>query len=71
MRILRWRATTPTAVSIQPSSGDGKVTTDFFGSYDTANAVAIQTDGKIVAAGSADHGTNSNDFALARYLLGR
>ncbi|MEO5952996.1 MAG: delta-60 repeat domain-containing protein, partial [Chloroflexia bacterium] len=48
--------------------GTGKVTTDFFGSYDTANALAIQTNGKIVAAGSADHGANSNDFALARYL---
>ncbi len=49
-------------------SGDGLVTTDFFGSYDTAYTLAIQTDGKIVAAGYAYHGTNSNDFALARYL---
>ena len=39
----------------------GKVTTDF-GSFDRANAVAIQTDGKIVVAG-----TGVERFALARY----
>lgn len=44
-------------------SDDGKLTTDF-GSRDEANAVAVQNDGKIVAAGNADE---SNDFALARY----
>ncbi len=49
-------------------SGDGEVTTDFFGSTDQANALAIQTDGKIVVAGYARHGANSFDFALARYL---
>ena len=41
--------------------GDGKVTTDFGGSGGAAG-VAIQPDGKIVAAGSA-----GGDFALARY----
>src|SRR6266508_2960252 len=41
--------------------GDGKVTTDF-GGLDEALGVAIQPDGKIVAAG-----TNGGDFALARY----
>ena len=30
---------------------DGKVTTDFFGGDDYAYAVAVQSDGKIVAAG--------------------
>jgi uncharacterized delta-60 repeat protein len=40
---------------------DGKLTTDFGGS-DVAYALAIQSDGKIVAAG-----TNGSDFALARY----
>jgi uncharacterized delta-60 repeat protein len=40
----------------------GKVTTDFSGFDDLARAVAIQTDGKIVAAGEAD-----TDFAVARY----
>ncbi len=49
-------------------SGDGKLTTDFFGNNDEANALAIQSDGKIVAAGSANNATSSNNFALARYL---
>ncbi len=44
-------------------SGDGKQTTDF-GSGDAANAVALQADGKIVAAG---RGAGEGDFALARY----
>src|SRR5919106_1322270 len=43
--------------------GDGKVTTDFAGGGDQAQAVAIQGDGKIVAAGFA----SSADFALTRY----
>ncbi|HEX8857895.1 MAG TPA: Ig-like domain-containing protein [Actinomycetes bacterium] len=43
----------------------GKVTTDFAGNGDQANAVALQPDGKIVAAGGA-LGTTV-DFALARY----
>ena len=47
-------------------SGDGKVATDFFGNSDLAYAVAIQPDGKIVAAGYANDGLQ-NDFALARY----
>jgi uncharacterized delta-60 repeat protein len=43
----------------------GKVTTDF-GQWDWATAIAIQPDGKIIAAGTG--GTASNrDFALARY----
>jgi uncharacterized delta-60 repeat protein len=47
-------------------SGDGKVTTDFAGSTDQALAVAIQTNGRIVAAGLAVVSGNQ-DFALARY----
>lgn len=45
--------------------GDGRVTTTFAG-YGRANALVIQPDGKIVAAG---HGLDSSlgDFALARY----
>ena len=46
-------------------SGDGKQTTDFGGS-DGARAVALQTDGKIVAVGIAG-GDRSSFFALARY----
>ena len=45
--------------------GDGKVITSFVGGIDRARAVAIQGDGKIVAAGEANVGTF--DFALARY----
>src|SRR5262249_35454426 len=44
-------------------NSDGKVTTDF-GSNDGANSVAIQADGKIVAAG---FGGAQSGFALARY----
>jgi uncharacterized delta-60 repeat protein len=44
----------------------GKVTTDFGGGNDRAYSVAIQSDGKIVAAGYSSNGSN-NDFALARY----
>jgi uncharacterized delta-60 repeat protein len=47
--------------------GDGKVTTDFAASsYDFANAVAIQADGKIIAVGVSATGGNF-DFAIARY----
>ncbi|WP_351234945.1 calcium-binding protein [Streptomyces sp. NPDC002133] len=45
---------------------DGKVTTDFAGNLDWARAVAVQADGKIVAAGQSFSG-DSLDFALARY----
>jgi uncharacterized delta-60 repeat protein len=47
----------------------GKVITDFSGtgtSSDQANAVAIQQDGKIVAAGFSNN-SGTNAFALARY----
>ncbi|MFJ8012859.1 calcium-binding protein [Streptomyces sp. NPDC096339] len=47
---------------------DGKVTTDFAGANDGANAVAVQADGKIVAAGHASGVTS--DFALVRYQNG-
>ncbi len=46
--------------------GDGKVTTNFAGDFDAANAVAIQPDGKIVAAGRAVV-AGSSDVAVARY----
>ncbi|HKP12925.1 MAG TPA: delta-60 repeat domain-containing protein [Blastocatellia bacterium] len=48
----------------------GKVVTDFFGFSDVAEDVAIQADGKIIAAGSARiNGATPIrvDFALARY----
>ena len=46
-------------------SGDGRVTTQFPGSRtDLANAVAVQQDGRIVAAGDSNYG------AVSRYLRG-
>ncbi len=51
--------------------GDGKATFDISGgsNSDIAFAVALQSDGKIVAAGSASNGSN-NDIAVARFLPG-
>ncbi|MDT4897393.1 MAG: hypothetical protein QOH25_2470 [Acidobacteriota bacterium] len=48
--------------------GDGLVTTAFGGSFEEANALAIQSDGKIIAAGQTALSVASEDnFALARY----
>jgi uncharacterized delta-60 repeat protein len=44
--------------------GDGRVTTNFTGTYDAAYAVVMQTDGRIVVAGTADA---YRRVALARY----
>ena len=69
--ILRWRAITPTALlDTSFGSGDGMVTTDFFGNDDYAYAMAIQSDGKIVAAGYATS-NNAYYFALVRYTSRR
>src|SRR5262249_7270880 len=46
----------------------GKVTTDFAGSIERGNAVALQPDGKIVVVGSTDFGGSGSNFAVARYL---
>ena len=43
----------------------GRATTDFAGGYDYAHHVHVQSDGKILAAGSALGA--DNDFALVRY----
>jgi uncharacterized delta-60 repeat protein len=59
------------AGDLDPSFGSGgKVVTDIAGQLDEAFAVAVQADGKIVAAGRADESDVSalSDFALARYL---
>ena len=50
-------------------SGNGKVRTDFTGGgLDYAYAVAVQTDGKIVAAGQTTNINNGDhDFGLVRY----
>ncbi len=46
----------------------GKVVTDFSGLNDAVNAVAIDADRRIVAAGYDSNASNGDvDFALARY----
>jgi uncharacterized delta-60 repeat protein len=45
----------------------GTGTTDLTGRADAAHAVAVQPDGKIVAAGTAEARPGSFDFALVRY----
>lgn len=47
--------------------GDGRLTTDF-GNYSYGRSVALQSDGKIVVAGTSTDGSG-NDFALARYNI--
>lgn len=53
--------------------GDGRVTTALGSSGDSAFALAIQSDGKIVAAGESFDGpavgASGSDFALARYNI--
>jgi uncharacterized delta-60 repeat protein len=46
--------------------GDGKVTTDFSGTNDVGQSVALQPDGKIVVAGYSLIGSNA-DIVVARY----
>jgi uncharacterized delta-60 repeat protein len=61
--------------SLDPTFGaGGKVTTDFAGLPDMANAVAVQGDGKIVVVGASDvnaffppFGLPVNQFSIARY----
>ena len=45
----------------------GVVTTQFPGRYAQANALALQTDGKIIAAGAGSNNLNYTDFAVARH----
>jgi uncharacterized delta-60 repeat protein len=47
-------------------SGDGKQTTSFTG-HDRATGAALQSDGKIVAAGTADPNQSAPNFAITRY----
>nr|MDZ8281987.1 hypothetical protein [Nostoc sp. ChiSLP01] len=44
----------------------GIVTTDFNGSNEAGNSIAVQSDGKILVAGYSNNGTD-DDFAIARY----
>jgi uncharacterized delta-60 repeat protein len=53
---------------LDPSfGGDGTVTTDFNHTIDTAYAVAVDPQGRIVAAGKEDSYGETSDFGLARY----
>ena len=55
-----------TTGSVDNTFGDnGKVVTDFNGTASIIWSLALQSDGKIVAAGTADNG--NKDFAVARY----
>ena len=54
--------------SLDNSFGNGgKVLTPVGGNNDFANALAMQPDGKLLAAGSSVNGGNYDDFALVRY----
>lgn len=54
--------------ALDPSFGvGGKVTTPIGASTDVCNALALQSDGKIVAAGYYSS-SGQNDYAMARYL---
>jgi uncharacterized delta-60 repeat protein len=61
--------------SSQAASGDldptfgsgGKVLTDFGSSVDAARALAVRSNGQIVAAGESAYGSGTYDFAVARY----
>lgn len=44
----------------------GTVSVDFGGGIDRCNAIAVQPDGKIIAAGSTGADTSTSDFAVAR-----
>ena len=46
---------------------DGVVTTNISAGQDRAEAMALQTDGKIVVAGHRNSGGGNDDFALVRY----
>src|SRR4029079_19826816 len=58
-----------TAGNLDPTFGTGGIfRTDFAGNIDQANAVAIQPNGQIVAAGSSFSNSKTvEDFIVARY----
>ncbi|MEU9144282.1 calcium-binding protein [Streptomyces sp. NPDC048349] len=61
-----------TGGSLDPDfSGDGRLTTDFGGISDQASSVAVQADGKILAAGVVGEANSLNsNRGVARYLGG-
>jgi uncharacterized delta-60 repeat protein/uncharacterized repeat protein (TIGR01451 family) len=53
--------------SLDSSFGTGGVTVTDFGAHDVADAVLVQTDGRIVAVGGSGSQPGAGDVALARY----
>ena len=49
-------------------NASGSTITDFTGIVDRANAVALQSDGRIVVVGETNAGSQDYNFALASYL---
>jgi uncharacterized delta-60 repeat protein len=63
---LEVAATDAAPGSLDPTfSNDGKVVTSFLGGRNQANAMALQSDGKIVVAGTCDG--SDTTFCIARY----
>ena len=58
---------TPAGVLDATFDDDGKFTVDFFGSFDGAENVAVQPDGKILLGGFAANG-NTVRYGLARFV---
>lgn len=46
---------------------NGRVATNFANGFDSISALALQTDGKIIAVGRADLNSSSVNFGMARY----
>jgi uncharacterized delta-60 repeat protein len=58
----------PQSGEVDPTFGvNGKVVTGFGANQNSANAIALQPDGKFLAGGTYIGSNNKNDFALARY----
>ena len=47
--------------------GDGRVTTDFVGGHDVVSGIAVQPDGRVVAAGVTFRPGGADSFGIARY----
>jgi uncharacterized delta-60 repeat protein len=60
-------AQTPANTAPSFSVGDGHVINPISANADSANAVAIQSDGKIVTAGGLFNPVSNNDIVIARY----
>ena len=58
------------ALSLDTSFGaDGKVTTFFSAADDLGSGIAVQSDDKIVVAGTSDSGSGTSEFAVARFNI--